>query len=211
MSILLALSTVAHGADTVRVWITQDGPGFQIVDARLVQSAPAHSEPGPLHVTDDTGRVLATRPVVQPALRSVIYPEGGGDAATVPARSFVVEAPYADGATRVVLARNRSASAPPRPPAGGAVLLQGDGGPGRLDLVVLSEGYTDAELTRYASDADALVPGWPLSTPSPPTPGCSTSGGSTWPLRSPGPIIRRATSTATRPSTAPTTAEASSA
>ncbi len=155
---LLALASVAHAMDTVRVLLTQEGSELTVADAWALQGVPPGSEPGRLQIADDEGRVLATRPLERPMERSAIAPAGGGDAVVDPARAFVIDAPLVAGATTVQLGTQRVAiRAALGPGAASAVLIQGDGGPGRQDLVVLSEGYTDAELPSFLADANDLV------------------------------------------------------
>ncbi len=71
----------------------------------------------------------------------MIYPEGGGDAVEVTLSHFVVNAPWVAGAAQVGLCgQTLDIRTTPGQAAGSGILVQGDGGSGRQDLVLVSEG-----------------------------------------------------------------------
>jgi uncharacterized protein (TIGR03382 family) len=119
-------------AASVQVTMEVGSDGAVLRDAVLVQGT-ARVEPGPLEVVDATGQVLTTAALPDPRVRTLILPTGGGIRVTRDRGVGRVEVPWPDGA------------------------LQSGPDDERLDLVFLGDGYTQAELVRFAADVDGVV------------------------------------------------------
>ena len=145
------LSTALAASLSVVIEIQPEGA--TLVDAVLLQSD-APSTEGPVQVRDAEGNVLATAGWDHALHRSVVYPDGGGDAVTLTSGAVRIRVPWPDGATQVTLG---DVALPPRtaPPAE-ALQLSGDS-TDRLDMVFLGDGYTVEQQDDYAADVDTIV------------------------------------------------------
>ncbi|MCK6521194.1 M64 family metallopeptidase [Myxococcota bacterium] len=159
--IALLLSSFAF-AESLRLTIEIQDGAVQVVDAQRVPGqvqAPPPGDGPTLTVNDAAGRALLTTRLPTTALRSVIFPEGGGASATLTRGQLVVELPWPDGAAYASFDGRALRPSPPPPPAPGvAVAVQSAGPPEeRLDLVFLGDGYTESQLDTFAADVDRIV------------------------------------------------------
>jgi len=152
-ALLASLALAASVRTTVEV-----GPeGVVLRDAVLVQGM-VHPEPGPLAVVDASGAVLATAALPDPRVRTLILPTSGGVTASRERGVARMEVPWPDGAAGLRLGAVTWTPRSARVRAGDPVqVLYSGPDDERLDLVFLGDGYTQAELGRFAADVDGVV------------------------------------------------------
>ncbi|MEM9189223.1 MAG: M64 family metallopeptidase [Myxococcota bacterium] len=151
------------------------GPeGVQVVSAyfsnELPSRDPVEDPIGVLQVVDSRGKPLASTPIPRPERVSIIHEEGGGEAATSPLVSVVVEWPegahaVTDGSVEVVPApppiaplssesvATAVAGASLSQTASGAVAIH-ESGPSdrRFDFVVVGDNYGPTDQAQFLSD-----------------------------------------------------------
>jgi hypothetical protein len=144
------------GAGSVRATV-QVGPEGAVVLHAVHNKADVAATPGALQVRDASGKVLATSAIPDPRLRSVIGPDGGGEAARVERDITWVNVPWPDGASTLGLVGRQQITPKPPPPPTAVALQQSGPSDERLDIVFLGDGYTAGQLGAYAADVDEVV------------------------------------------------------
>ncbi|MBA2320989.1 MAG: hypothetical protein H0V89_07530, partial [Deltaproteobacteria bacterium] len=153
--ILLGCAAAWAGSAVVTVEFSADGPRVLSVIPVAGEVAPG---PGALEILGVDGRVLARAALEDPRIRSVAVPEGGGETAILDRAIGRYAIDWPAGAHRVRFGGRDALPGGPPPVREGVVAVR-YAGPAdeRLDLLILGDGYTEAELPRFAEDVDALV------------------------------------------------------
>ncbi len=157
---VLAIALAHAGSVRALVEVSDDGP--ELIDAWHSGSR-ISIRPGRLEVLDTADTVLATAELPDPRRRSIIGPQGGGEAAVLTRAHAFIDLPWPKGATTLRLGDQRLVPRPTPPSwraalSAEAVPLQQTGpSDGRLDLVFLGDGYTTDEAATYRADVDRVV------------------------------------------------------
>lgn len=154
-------SAAAAPPEAARVLLVRQGDGWQAVDVARVPGPPSPSADGPVEVVDARGTVLARAPWAPLAdHRSLILPTGGVAAPVAP-EVVRLAVPWPDGAVDLRLHGEPLGVTARRhvdPPSADLTPLHRARPPeAALDLVLLAEGYQDADRDAFLADATVVV------------------------------------------------------
>jgi uncharacterized protein (TIGR03382 family) len=156
------LLTQLTWANSVTVTVAVSDDGVEILDAYESTVRPIVTPGFDVEVIGDHGDILSVGGMRDPRLRSVIHPVGeglNGDTTMLDRGVTRLQLPWAEGAQFLQTPLGQLVPGQLPPPGDiPALQVHGTGNPEeRLDLLVLADGYTEAELGLFAEDVDTLM------------------------------------------------------
>jgi hypothetical protein len=160
LPLLLLFAVPDVQASTLRATVRVNGADLEVVSA-WVERSETETQPGDLTVINADGEVLTTAALPPLATHRAVSTPEGHESARHPSSLLRVAVPWPEGATSIQ-AGGRTLSLTARDgepqPGPGVARVRGDGPSNRrLDLVILSEGYTEAEEAKFDADVARVV------------------------------------------------------